>query len=144
MYRMRPAMAAVPLISALLVSSCGGTVTDKYTIKHEPAHVETVAGSKYPRIVLEESAARRIAVETTPVVKTANTLVVPSAAVFVDPKGVWWVYTSPEPNVFVRHEIRIQRQAGGLAYLTSGPASGTKVATVGVPALSGVEDEVGH
>lgn len=144
MHRMRPARAAVPLIAALLVSSCGGTVTDSYEIEHEPAHLKTVAGSKYPWIVLEESAARRIAVETTPVVQTANTLVVPAAAVFVDPKGVWWVYTSPELNVFVRHEIRIQRQAGGLVYLTSGPASGTRVATVGVPALSGVEEEIGH
>lgn len=144
MHRMRPGRAAALLIAALLVSSCGGTVTDAYKIEHEPAHLETVAGSKYPRIVLEESAARRIAVETTPVVQTANTLVVPAAAVFVDPKGVWWLYTSPEPNVFVRHEIRIQRQAGGLAYLTRGPASGTRVVTVGVPALSGVEEEIGH
>lgn len=144
MRRTRPARTAALLIAAVLVSSCGGTVTDSYEIEHEPAHLETVAGSKYPRIVLEESAARRIAVQTTPVVKTANTLVIPSSAVFVDPKGVWWVYTSPEPNVFVRHEVRIQRQAGGLAYLTSGPASGTKVATVGVPALSGVEEEIGH
>jgi len=144
MRRMRPAMAALPLIATLLLSACGGTVSDEYTIEHEPAHVETVAGSKHPRVILEEAAVRRIAIETTPVVKTANALVVPSAAVFVDPKGVWWVYTNPEPRVFVRHEIRIQRQAGGLAYLSSGPAAGTKVATVGVPELYGVEEEVGH
>ena len=135
---------AATLATVLLVSSCGGTVTDKYAVSHEPAHVEEVAGSTHPRIVLEETALKRIAVQTAPVETSANLLVVPSAAVFVDPKGHWWVYTNPEPRVFVRHEIKIQRQAGGLAYLLSGPAAGTKVATVGVPSLYGVEEEIGH
>jgi hypothetical protein len=144
MLRIRPATAAAALIAMLLVSSCGGTVADKYKIEHEPAHVETVAGSKYPRVVLEDRAMQRLAIETTTVVKQANALVVPSAAVFVDPKGAWWVYTNPETLVFVRHEIRVQREAGGLAYLSSGPPAGTRVATVGVTELYGIEEEVGH
>lgn len=136
--------AAAGLMTILLVSSCGGTVTDKYTVSHEPAHIEEVAGSDHPRIVLEAEALKRIALETAPVTKSANLLVVPSAAVFVDPKGKWWVYTNPETGVFIRHEIKIERQAGDLAYLLSGPAAGTKVATVGVPSLYGVEEEIGH
>lgn len=137
--------AAAGLITVLLlVSSCGGTVTDKYKVSHEPGHIEEVAGSDLPRIVIEAEALKRIALETKPVVRSANLLVVPSAAVFVDPKGKWWVYTNPETGVFVRHEIKIQRQAGDLAYLLSGPAVGTKVATVGVPSLYGVEEEIGH
>jgi hypothetical protein len=138
------ATPAIALAAVLLVSSCGGAVTDKYAVSHEPAHIEEVAGSPHPRIVLEESALKRIALQTAPVTRSANLLVVPSAAVFVDPKGHWWVYTNPEPGVFVRHEIKIQRQAGDLAYLLSGPAEGTKVATVGVPSLYGVEEEIGH
>jgi hypothetical protein len=140
----RTRRAAAGLITVLLVSSCGGTVTDKYTVSHEPAHIEEVAGSDHPRIILEAEALKRIALETAPVAKSANLLVVPSAAVFVDPKGKWWVYTNPETGVFVRHEIKIERQAGDLAYLLSGPAAGTKVATVGVPSLYGVEEEIGH
>lgn len=132
------------LVAVLLVSSCGGAVTDKYAVGHEPAHVETLAGSAHPRIVLEEEAIKRIAIETALVEQSANLLVVPSAAVFVDPKGLWWVYTNPEAGVFVRHEIKIERQAGDLAYLLSGPPVGTKVATVGVPSLYGVEEEIGH
>jgi hypothetical protein len=140
----RRGRAAAGLLTVLLVSSCGGTVTDKYTVSHEPAHIEEVAGSDHPRIILEPEALKRIALETAPVTKSANLLVVPSAAVFVDPKGTWWVYTNPEPGVFIRHEIKIQRQAGDLAYLLSGPAAGTKVATVGVPSLYGVDEEIGH
>jgi hypothetical protein len=70
-------------------------------------------------------------------------LVVPSAAVFVDPEGHWWVYTNPEPLVFVRHEIDLDQQAGGRAYLSKGPPAGTKVVTVGVPELSGIEEGIG-
>lgn len=140
----RTRRAAAGLITVLLVSSCGGTVTDKYKAGHEPAHIEEVAGSAHPRIILEPEALKRIALETTAVKKSANLLVVPSAAVFVDPKGHWWVYTNPETGVFVRHEIKVERQAGDLAYLLSGPAAGTKVATVGVPSLYGVEEEIGH
>lgn len=140
----RKRVVATALAAVVLVSSCGGAVTDKYAVGHEPAHVEEVAGGGHPRIVLEEAAVKRLAIETVPVVKSANLLVVPSAAVFVDPKGHWWVYTNPEPRVFVRHEIKIQRQAADLAYLLSGPAVGTKVATVGVPSLYGVEEEIGH
>jgi hypothetical protein len=54
------------------------------------------------------------------------------------------VYTSTEELVFMRHEVKIAREAGGLAYLTAGPPVGTKVVTVGVPELSGIEDGVGH
>jgi Cu/Ag efflux pump CusA len=136
---------ALPLLATLLLSSCAGAVADAYTVEHEPAHVEPIPGSDHvQRITLEESAAKRLAIQTTPVRKAANRLVVPSSAVFVDPEGHWWVYTNPEPLVFVRHQVGLDRQAGGRAYLTSGPAVGTEVVTVGVPELAGIEDGVGH
>jgi Cu/Ag efflux pump CusA len=136
----RPALA---LVTALLLTSCAGAVADEYTIEHEPAHVESIAGSDIARITLEQRAAERLAVQTTEVEEAAQGLVVPSSAVFVDPEGHWWVYTNPEPLVFVRHEIDLDRQAGGRAYLSSGPPAGTRVVTVGVPELSGIEEGIG-
>jgi Cu/Ag efflux pump CusA len=137
--------AALPLFAALLLSSCAGAVADEYAIEHEPAHVEPIAGSAHlQRITLEERAAQRLAIQTTEVQKAANRLIVPSSAVFVDPEGHWWLYTNPEPLVFIRHQIDLDRQAGGRAYLSSGPPAGTKVVTVGVPELSGIEEGVGH
>jgi hypothetical protein len=70
--------------------------------------------------------------------------VVPTSATFVDPKGHWWVYTSPEPLVFERHAITVATEADGMAYLAEGPPAGTKVVTTGVPEIYGVEDAVGH
>jgi hypothetical protein len=137
--------AALPVIAILLLASCAGAVADEYTIEHEPAHVEKVAGSDHlQRITLEERAAQRLAIQTTEVRKAARQLVVPSSAVFLDTQGDRWVYTNPEPLVFVRHEIGLDREAGGRAYLSSGPPAGTRVVTVGVPELSGIEDGVGH
>ena len=131
-----------PILTVLLVSSCGGALVDTYAIEHEPAVVESIDGSDQVRITLEEQAARRLEIETSPVEQNATGLAVPSSAVFVDPDGKWWVYTSPEPLVFVRHEIDLEREEDGVAHLTSGPPAGTEVVTVGVPELSGLEDTV--
>jgi hypothetical protein len=140
--RLRPAFLVGP--AALLLSSCGGAIADAYTIEHQPASVETVAGSDNVRVRMEEQAAQRLSVKTEAVTQRGGELVVPSSAVFVDPDGKWWVYTSPEPLVYERKEIVIDREAGGVAYLKSGPPAGTQVVTVGVPQIYGVEDEVGH
>ena len=140
----RLARAALPAMATLLLASCAGAVADEYTIEHEPAHVEKVAGSDHVKITLEDRAAQRLAIKTTEVRKAAKQLVVPSAAVFVDTEGHHWVYANPEPLVFVRHEIAVDREAGDRAYLSSGPPAGTRVVTVGVPQLAGIEDGVGH
>ena len=125
----------------LLLPGCGGAVADAYTIEHEPAVVATPAGSDRP------AGHRRggSSAATQPSRRTASQpapegVAVPSSAVFVDPDGVWWVYTNPEPLVFERHEIGLEREEGGVAYLSSGPPAGATVVTVGVPELYGVED----
>ncbi len=142
--RIRHAAPALPIIPALLLPGCGGAVADAYTIEHEPASVATPAGSDHPQVIVEEEAAQRLAIQTTVVQPAPEGVAVPSSAVFVDPDGVWWVYTNPEPLVFERHEIGLEREEGGVAYLSSGPPAGATVVTVGVPELYGVEEAVGH
>jgi hypothetical protein len=71
-------------------------------------------------------------------------IVVPSSALLVDPSGVFWVYTSPSPRVFVRHRVEVDREDEGRAFLRAGPALGTQVVTVGVAELYGAEFEIGH
>ena len=144
MKRNRLGLAALPVIAALLLSSCAEAVSDEYIVQNEPGSVEPIEGTDLARVTLADGAAERLELQTTPVAKSAGGLVVPSAAVFVDTEGVWWVYTNPEPNVFVRHEIGLERSDGGVAFLSSGPAPGTDVVTVGVPELYGVEAEVDH
>jgi hypothetical protein len=118
----------------------------------EPAHVEHLEGTKLSRVTLTAKAAERLDIQTDQVRETevlysgetSKRMVVPYASVLYDPHGNTWVYTNPEPLVFVRHHIDIDYIEGDLAVLSDGPASGTAVVTVGVAELYGTEFGMGH
>jgi hypothetical protein len=65
--------------------------------------------------------------------------VVPYSAVLYDVHGETWVYTNPEPLVFVRHKVDVDYIEGDVAVLEDGPRSGTAVVTVGASLLLGTE-----
>jgi hypothetical protein len=65
--------------------------------------------------------------------------VVPYGAVYYDAKGTPWVYLNPQPLVFERRRIAVERIVGELAILAEGPPVGTTVVTVGAPLLYGAE-----
>ncbi len=69
--------------------------------------------------------------------------IIPYAAVLYDSKGNTWVYTSPEPLVFIRQPIDIDTIAGDEALLFDGTPAGTAVVTVGGAELYGTEFGVG-
>jgi hypothetical protein len=71
-------------------------------------------------------------------------MVVPYSAVIYDTKGVAWVYTNPEPLVFIRHRIEIEAIEATRAILREGPALGTKIVTAAAPELLGVEQKFGQ
>jgi hypothetical protein len=132
-------------LPVVLLAGCAGAVTDSYAIEHQPAHLETAADGGHPTVVMEASAVERLGIRTAEVTLAPDgALVVPAAAVFVDTEGVWWVYTSPEPHTYLRHQVEVTHQTGDATYLAAGPAPGTQVVTVGVAEVAGVEDEVGH
>lgn len=141
----RPMMLpALALLCGGLLSGCAGTVSDAYVIADDPGHVEHADDSEIGRVTLTEQAVARLRIEVTPVAARGRRLVVPATAVFVDPDGRWWVYTSPEPLSYERHEVVILRDVDGQVVLSDGPAAGTDVVSVGVAELYGVEDAVGH
>jgi hypothetical protein len=69
-------------------------------------------------------------------------LVVPYAAVLYGLEGETWVYTNPEPLVFIRQPITVEYIQGDQAYLTEGPPTGPKIVTVGGAELLGTETGV--
>jgi len=111
-----------------------------------PAHVEHIDGSKLSRVILTEKAAERLDIKTASVQDDAKTQfkVVPYSAILYDSYGDTWVYTSPEPLVFSRYLVRIDRIDGEQAYLAAGPPVGTEVVAVGAAELYGTEFEMGH
>ncbi|WP_192384968.1 hypothetical protein [Mesorhizobium silamurunense] len=69
--------------------------------------------------------------------------VVPYSSVIYDEHGDSWLYSNPEPLVFVRQKVAVERVLGDIAVLSDGPARGTMVVSVGAEELMGVELKVG-
>jgi hypothetical protein len=127
-----------PLCAVLLLSGCRDVATEE-EVGYEPSKVEPIKGSELSRVILTEDAARRIGLDTTPVTSRGGRTVVPESAVWVDVNGDEWVYTNPETLVFIRAQVVVDRYDEGSAFLSEGPASGTEVASIGVPQLIGSE-----
>lgn len=139
----RRSIAVLAVVAGVLLSACREAPSDEHVID-EPATVEQIEGMDVARVTLTAEAAERLDIQTAPVEELGNRFVVPSAAVLVDPNGDFWVYTSPEPLVFLRQQIRIEHEDGGQAFLSRGLPAGTDVVIVGVAELYGAEFEIGH
>ena len=143
----------VPLVLALLAAGLAGLgaylafggSSGESTNEEEAQHavVEPTGTDGVSRVVLSQSAAERLNVETAPVTSVRlNRKVrgaIPYTAVIYDTNGDAWTYTSPEPLVYVRQDVEVVRVRGGEAILARGPPTGTSVVTVGQVELWGVE-----
>ena len=70
--------------------------------------------------------------------------VIPYGAIIYDTKGQTWTFTNPEPLVFIRQSVTVERISGNKVLLTEGPPAGTTVVTVGSAELMGAESKYGH
>ncbi|MCU1633940.1 MAG: hypothetical protein JWM61_2592 [Micrococcaceae bacterium] len=105
----------------------------------EAATLEEVEGQEVSRITLTEKAAERLGVTTGAVETVEGKLQVPYSALIYDASGGTWVYTNPEPLVFIRESVAVERIEAPTVKLASGPQPGTKIVTVGAAELLGAE-----
>ena len=138
-------------VSVALLNPAEGDSEPSATDKETPAHVEHMEGSDIARVTLSGEAAERLDVQTARTrvpsgQRSAGALIaiIPYGALLYDADGDTWVYTSPEPLVFERAAVTVDRIRGDRVYLTEGPPIGTKVVSVGAPELFGAEFGVGH
>ncbi|MGH8885216.1 MAG: hypothetical protein ACRDYX_08605 [Egibacteraceae bacterium] len=140
-------MTMMLVIAGLTLSACTQVSTASGS-KIQAATVEAVEGTSLHRVILTAKAAERLDIQTVPVrdaeIGGTQRKVIPYAAVIYRADGSTWTYTSPEPLVFVRRPVMIDRIEGDVAVLWDGPPSGTAVVTVGAAELFGTEFEVGH
>lgn len=128
------------------LASCAGEVTPSPAATGvEAATLEKVEGQEVSKITLTESASDRLGLTTEPVQPGADgKLQVPYSALIYDASGGTWVYTSPEPLVFVRAPVAVERIEASTVRLTSGPEPGTEIVTVGAAELLGAELDTAH
>lgn len=69
--------------------------------------------------------------------------IVPYSAVLYGLHGETWVYTNPEPLVYIRYPVTVDYIDGDQAVLLDGPPAGMAVVTVGSAELFGAESGVG-
>lgn len=69
--------------------------------------------------------------------------VIPYSALIYEINGDTWVYTSPEPRVFVRGRVVVDYIDVDRAVLTDGPAAGTQIVAIGATELYGAEVRTG-
>lgn len=119
--------------------SAGSKPPTRSAASPAPARIESESG--LVRVVLTERARERLGITTAAL--TAGPLTVPYAAVLYEVQGSTWVYTNPEPLVYTRQRIEVDRVTGDRAILLSGPPAGTAVVTSGAAELWGVELGVG-
>jgi hypothetical protein len=148
-------MAVVLIVAGLPLTACDKTSAEaskNHDDDNRPAKVEQAEETGLSRVILTARAAERLDIQTAlagevQVARSpSGTLrkVVPYAAVLYDAQGDTWVYTSPEPQVYIRHRISVDYIDRDLAVLSDGPPIGTTVVTVGAAELFGAEFEIGH
>jgi len=118
-----------------------------------PARVTAVAGTTALRVTLTERANERLDIRTAVLGESTVTppeggpsavrKTAPYSALIYDVDGKTWVFAMTEPRSYLRQEVVVDFVDGETAALTSGPAAGTEIVTVGAAALYGTELGVG-
>lgn len=144
MSRRRTWLTATLLASTLALAGCSDSSSSDSSSKEGPAKLVEVDGSDVKRVVLTEQAAKRLDIQVKPVTEQGGSQVVPYASVVYAADGGTWVFSSPEPLVYVRAPITVTSITGDQAILSAGPGPGTPVVTVGTAELFGTEQEIGQ
>jgi ABC-type oligopeptide transport system substrate-binding subunit len=131
-------------LAALALVGCSESASGDASAGDAAATIQQVDGTDLVRVTLAPGAAERLGLEMGVVrAVPGGGTAVPYAAVVYDPNGKTWVYTSPKDRTFVREPISVTTISGDEAFLSSGPALGTEVVTVGTAELYGAEQEIG-
>jgi biotin carboxyl carrier protein len=143
----RDAPARIVPISAKDAKSAGTGWTARAT--QAPNNTDPKEAAKALYYVVEEAGralapGQRVKVQVQLGDNGKDRLTIPYAALIYTPDGATWVYTSPEPLVYVRHRIKVDYIEGDLVVLSEAPPVGTAVVTDGSVELYGAEFKVGH
>jgi len=137
--------AVLAAFTALGAAGCA-PAPEPVPADNDPVTISEVPGTDLHRLTLTENAVDRTGIQTDTAAADPATgkLTVPYAAIIYDSAGKTWVYTTPEPRVYVRRPITVERINGGTAVLRDGPAPGTVVVTTGAEELFGAEFDTAH
>jgi hypothetical protein len=130
--------AALLIAAGLALAGCGRAEgADIPPV--QVASVDTTQPDQPGVITLVEAAARRLGIQTAEVTAGPSGLTVPYGALVYEADGSTWVFVQTEPLTYQRAPVAVAGISGDQVTLTSGPAVGTDVVTLGAAELVGVE-----
>jgi multidrug efflux pump subunit AcrA (membrane-fusion protein) len=141
--RVRNAVLTLGSLAALCTAGCAATATPGTGVVYAPDRVVHVS-TNLNRVILNAQSADRLGIVTKPVLRLAGSgvSVVPVSSVLYDKDGGTWVYTDLSAFTYVRAAVVLGPIDNDMWELTSGPAPGTEVVTVGGAELLGAEQGV--
>jgi hypothetical protein len=129
------------VLIAMSVTACTQT-SEETGPKYAPATLGSADAAGVKTVTFTDDAARRVRLETSPVVASGRRVAVDYAALIYDKKGQSWVYTVPQPLTFVRMKVTVDRIDKNRATLSVGPAPGVQVVTTGATEVYGAELDI--
>ncbi|MDQ4137934.1 MAG: hypothetical protein M3116_03700 [Actinomycetota bacterium] len=129
---------------AFALTACAEVTADATGAGEEPVVKEELGNTDIHTLTLTPQAVERLGLTTAEVEASGEGTTVPYAALIYDHDGDTWVYTAPEPEVFVRAAVEVDRIDGETVHLLNGPEPGTRVVTLGAAELFGAEFETAH
>jgi hypothetical protein len=138
---MRRVAVAVLLLAAAL-SGCTEVEEKESAGGYEPSQLVDVSGTDSKRVTFTPEGARRVGLRQAAVARRGKHTVVPYDALVYEPDGKTYVYVARSALSFQREQVKVDRIEGERALVSSGPAAGTRVVTVGATEVYGTELEI--
>lgn len=150
----KPMLLGLAAAAALALAGCGSA---SGAGDPSPATLKPVAGSRVLQVQLTPAAVHRLGIQTQPVrpagaarpghagvpaARAGAGTVIPYSAVVYDTDGSTWTFVNTSGRAYVRDRITVTAIEGPSALLSSGPAVGARVVTVGAPELLGAEYDI--
>ena len=129
---------------AFTLTACAQVPADATGTAEEPVVKEELGNTDIHTLTLTPQAVERLGLTTEEVEASGDGTTVPYAALIYDHDGDTWVYTNPEPQIFVRAAVDVDRIDGDTVHLSGGPEPGTSVVTLGAAELYGAEFDTAH
>lgn len=136
-----PASGRVPAAAvatvAIAIAGCGSSSGGA-----PPLSAKLVTAGGRHRVVLSRESAARIGLRTAPVQVAAGRrrlVTIPYSALIYTASGKTFTYVQTAPLTFVHEPVHVADLTGRQALLSSGPAPGAAVVTVGGEELHGTE-----
>jgi hypothetical protein len=140
--RRTPRLAASLALVGAAVVLAGCQEVPSNLVKSQPYELEPTADPDIQRVRLADRIAKNIDLQTAEVTANGAHKLVPHAALIYNPEGKVFVYTKPEPQVYVRAPVTVGAVSGDQVVLSDGPHPGTLIVTVGAAELLATEYEI--